>query len=152
MEEFVVEIKNNINKPIKSKKNEKNFRFRELVSHITKKIPNISISNNINTDGDIQFSVSMFDLGLSFDSFLKYKNETFSDYIANFLGELLVRENINEFRQFLIDIDVDDYNHMISHYEHCQFGMEILKNKFIFVFHVSLLHGLLTENFRSRIK
>jgi len=151
MEEFVVKIKNNIKHNIK-KEEEKDLRFRNLVSKIIQSPSKIAISDKISKDGDVQFSVSMVDLGLTFNLFLKYKNEIFLDFMANFLGEFLIRENISQFRHLLISINVDKYNLMISHYEHRQFGMEVTKNKFIFTFHVSLLQSILTEGFRKRMK
>jgi hypothetical protein len=152
MEEFVVKIKDNIGKKTEAIKDQKDPRFRKLISKIIQSVPDVNIFDSVNKDGDVQFSVSMADLGLTFDLFLKYKNEIFSDFMANFLGELLVRENINQFRQLLTSINVDEYNSMVSHFEHRQFGMEVTRNKFIFLFHVSLLHSLLTEGFRKKIK
>ena len=150
MDNFIAEIKNNIKKEPKS--SDCPNKLREILKHIVNTPePKIQILNNGEGDGDVKFSVSRKYLGISYDTLLKYRAEIFSDYVANFLGELLVRDNIEEFAKILTGMLGDKYS-VVNEYEHRKFGMEILRDEFIFIFHISLLQSILTEDFKRQIK
>lgn len=151
--EFMVQTRNSTEKKHKVEQSRaKNCRFREFISEIIASVPEIDIMDGCNKEGDVRFSVKMKDLGISFDMFVQYKTEIFSDFMANFIGELLVRENINQFAHILTSIDLDEYPTTVNNFEHRQFGLEFASNKFVFSFHVSLLQSILTENFKKKIK
>jgi hypothetical protein len=151
--EFMVQTRNSTEKKRKVEQSRaKNCRYREFISKIIASVPEIDIAEGCNKEGDVRFSVKMKDLGVSFDMFVQYKTEIFSDFMANFIGELLVRENINQFAEILTSIDLDEYPTTVNNFEHRQFGLEFTNNKFVFSFHVSLLQSILTENFKKKIK
>jgi len=150
MDNFIAEIKNNIKREPKSADSPN--KLREILRHIVNTPePKIHILNSGEGDGDVKFSVSRKSLGIPYESLLKYRSEIFSSYIANFLGELLVRDNIEEFARILTGLDGDKYS-IVNEYEHRKFGMEILRDEFIFIFHISLLQSILTEDFKRQIK
>jgi len=128
------------------------FRYRELILEFLKHDLSITVSDNVQSDGDIHFSISLKNSGLNLDIYTKYKDAIFSDFFANFLGELLVRENINMFSKILTDkVGAKDYYRLVNTYEHRQFGMEINRNDLIFSFHISLLQSILTESFKKKL-
>jgi hypothetical protein len=129
-----------------------NVRYRELIQILIKYNPPVVLYNSIKNDGDIQFSVPLKNIGINNELYLKYRDVIFSDFIANFLGELLVRENIEEFSVILTNkIDAEDYPQLVNTYEHHQFGMEINGCDLVFSFHISLLQSILTESFKKRL-
>jgi len=147
-----VELKDTIKRDLEVKGRKSSSRLREFMSLVITNIPDVEILGRCDKGGDVRFSVAMIDLGLTFDLFLKYKKEIFSDYMANFLGELLIRENVNEFSKLLTTIKADDYHQVVNGFEHRQFGMEVVRNKFTFSFHVSLLQTILTEDFKEKVR
>ena len=150
MEDFVVEAKKNTGRTIEHGA-DKDSRYRELIQHLMKYQPEVSEIKRCDKSGDVTFSVPMKELGLTFDTFMKYREEIFSDYIPNVLGELLVRENINKFYKKLSGIQAKKYDYVVNRFEHKQFGMHVEKSKFIFCFHISLLQSILTKTFERKI-
>lgn len=151
MEEFVNFMQSNKNEKKEINLNRmQNTKFRELISKIIDFNPEVEIVDKVNQEGDVKFFIKMKDIGIDFDSFINYKNEIFSDFIANFLGELIIRENINKFANLLTNIDVENYISTVNDYEHRQFGMEVYNRKFAFSFHVSLLQSILVKNFFTK--
>lgn len=147
MEEFICEIENNLKtteSPIS-----KNTKLRELISKVVSYSPYIKDIEDLNEEGDVVFKASMKDLGLTYDLFCNYKSEIFSVFTANFIGELLVRENIDLFAKILTKIEVEDYPDMVHKYGHKKFGMEICNDIVLFKFHISLIQYILIEEFRS---
>jgi len=151
MDDFAVELENNISK---SRKNEDrmSLEYRELFSLFITTSPKINILSKVSDDGDIKFSVDRKDMGISFDDLVKYRDQVFSDFNANFIGELLVRENIDQFAKILVSLDKEAYPSIVNRYQHKKFGMEVVREKFTFKFHISLLQSILTEDFKRQIK
>jgi len=148
MDEFITAIKNNIGTQCGPDK--KSNRFREFLHIISTSNPEIRIIEKCSDEGDVTFEVSMKSLGISYDNLIKYKYEICSDFSANFLGELLVRENIEKFVKIITELK-DDYKSKVTKFEHKKFGMKIFRDKFIFVFHISLIQSILTEDFRRKM-
>lgn len=150
MEEFIDEIENSICKDNLQSKSKKPSRFKELLMSISNAEPVVRIVDGCDSEGDIHFEVVINSLGLDFNNLLKYKPEISSDFFVNFLGEYLVRENMDKFVRVAEDLK-DDYYSIVNKYEHKKFGMKIARDKFIFTFHVSLIQYILTEDFK-RVK
>lgn len=106
------------------------------------------ISNiQISTEGDITYSVSFSDLGFDYEQILFYKSQISCQFFVDFIGEYFVRENIEK---FIFSIEgMDDYYRIANKYRHRCFGIKIEDNCFKFIFHVSLLQNILTEDFRK---
>ena len=150
MDNFVKEIKKSFARDMKN--NYKiNSRFRNLLNFIMLNPPPVEIIE-IKNDGDIIFSILTADIGLSFGNYIKYKTEILSSFFANFLGELLVRENIDQFTPILTNIKDEKYLSTVNGYTHTKFGIKIFQDKFIFTFHMSLLQSILTEDFKKHIE
>ena len=149
MDEFITAIKNNIGTQ-SANTDKKSNRFRDLLSIISMSNPEIKIIEKCSDEGDITFEVAMKSLGISYENLIKYKYEIGSDFVANFLGELLIRENIEKFARIITDLK-DDYKARVTQFEHKKFGMKIFRDKFIFVFHISLIQSILMEDFRRKI-
>jgi len=139
----VLEMNNNI---------ETISKHRELLAIVlNNKIPHIQFITEIDKQGDILFNINLEDVGLTRDIIVKYNKEIFSNMFADLLGELLVRENIQDFAIKLTKLDCDYYLEALSHKNHVRFGMKIDKGFMVFRFHISLLQNILTEDFKAII-
>jgi len=148
MEEFVAEIKNNIGKDdFDNCIAKKSTRLKEILSKIINSDPEVAILNSINEDGDVQFEVSLRSVNVSAEIINKYRSEISTDFAANFIGEFIVRENVNKFVGILTGLR-GNYASIVNKFEHRRFGMKIFCNKFVFTFHVSLLQNILFEDFK----
>ena len=153
MEDFVMELRKNIDSNKKSDREPSLDKLRQLISLLALNPPeSIKIEGISTTEGDVSFSVDRKAFGISFSNLKKYTSEMFSPFIVDFIGELLVREYINDFAEILTHIENDKYQSLVNSYGHCSFGMEFANDKFIFTFHVSLLQSILTEDFKAEIK
>lgn len=158
MDNFVDQLKDNINTDENPKSNKGSSAncFREILYYVSQSSfsPEVKIIGNKKCDsyGDIRFEVSMKSLGFSYDVFLKYKKDICSILISNFLGELVVRENINHFAKIITGISSEDYSTLVNKYDHRKFGVDVYRDKFIFIFHVSLLQDILLEDLKRKIK
>jgi hypothetical protein len=150
MTESLEELENSIDKDNIQNKPKKTSRFRELFASISNSNPDVKILDGCDSEGDIHFEVLISSLGLDYSNLLKYKSEISSDFFVNFVGEHLVRENIEKFVKVAEDLKGDYYS-IVNKYEHKKFGMKIVREKFIFIFHVSLIQYILTEDFK-RVK
>jgi hypothetical protein len=147
-EDNVTELKNNV--VPETNENRKSIRHRELLHSFINASAEVKVTEDCNDDGDITFEVSLRSLGLTYDTFIKYRTELCSDFIANFMGELLVRENLDKFTKILINLK-DLYISKVTAYKHKKFGMKIFKDKFVFTFHISFIQSILTEDFRKKL-
>jgi hypothetical protein len=133
--------KQNISKPI--------TKHRDLFLSIIHSTPVIQAINLYEDSGDMSFSISAKDIGLSLDDFQKYHQEIFSHFVVDFVGELLVRENLNSFVPYITEMKSDLYIHAVSHSNHQRFGMKFDKGELTFRFHISLLQRILTQDFKN---
>ena len=124
--------------------------YRMLFSKFIDSHPKIKIENVV--DGDIRFSVSMSDLDLTYQEIKDYRTQLYSYLAVNFMGELLVRENIDEFALILTSIDKDKYAFIVNGFEHKKFGLRIIKGRFHFSFHISLVQSILNEDFKRELR
>jgi len=110
--------------------------------------PKASIED-VCSDGDVVFSVPLSDLGLTSES-LALTPLSQTDFFANFVGEYIVRKNINQFADVLYSIDPQIYEEVVCAEEHTGFGSVISKNTIMrFSMHISLVQQILTEDFKK---
>jgi len=152
MDNFVTELKKNINIDSKTGEPSKSSRLRELLYYVSVSDPEISVIDKCDEDGDIKFEVPMKTMGITNDLMIRFKKEICSDFVANFLGELLIRENINQFAQILTNIHPELYPSVVNRFEHRKFGMDINKDKLIFCFHISLLEDIMLEDIKRKVR
>lgn len=146
MDEFVTEIQN-ISVHCEEPK-QKSIKLRDLFNYILSSSPCSEIKiTGPNECGDMSFELPMGHLGLSYDVLLSYKKEISSELAANFIGELLVRENIDKFAKLIVHLK-DDYKEKVNRAKHVRFGLTLYRDRIIIYFHVSLIQTLLTEDFR----
>lgn len=100
--------------------------------------------------GNISFSFALRDIGLSESNIYLNKQELSSKFFLSFLGELLVRENINEFMEKLSGVDIEEYLGT-SNRRHEKFGMRKIEGKLTLTFHISLLKDLIAEEFQFQL-
>jgi len=150
MEEFFVEMKENMKKENKELKHTLN---RKCLSLILSSHPQEILDLRKGRDtGDLVFSISLEECGLSsFDLCEKYKPVILNSYIGNFLGEFLIRENIDRFARVLTDLDTTEYIPIVNSWSHKKFGIEFSGDLLSFYFHVSLIQKILMEDFRESI-
>jgi hypothetical protein len=148
MDEFVTEIQNNTKLPTPDRR--KNCRFRELFGIILAGQAEIKSIENCDPEGDISFEVPMKSLGITYEVLSEYRDEISSEFVANFIGEILVRENKDRFVKLMTDLGGNYYD-TVNKYAHRKFGMKVYKECFVLRFHVSLIQSLLTESFRKKI-
>jgi hypothetical protein len=150
MDEFVTEIQTNIGFTTENAKN-KSSKLRELFSKIiVSPSSEINIVEKCSEEGDVIFEVPMRSIGIPYDVLVDYKDEIVSDWFANFIGELLIRENINKFAKIITELG-DGYFTKVNSSNHVRFGNRIWKDKFIFTFHISLVQKILTEKLLKKI-
>lgn len=151
MEEFIEQIEERLGRDCLLNKVKKLSRLRELMKAIFSAEPSIKIlEGGCDAEGDIHFEVLTDSLGIDYNNLLKYKPEISSDFFVNFIGEYLVRENMEAFVKVAENLK-DSYHSVVNKYEHKKFGMKIQRGKLIFIFHISLIQGILTEDFK-RVK
>tara|TARA_R110000824_G_scaffold148242_3_gene317825 strand:+ start:1665 stop:2120 length:456 start_codon:yes stop_codon:yes gene_type:complete len=104
-------------------------------------------------EGDIIFTITMDSLGVSRDVFWEHTGEIFSPFVADFLGELIIRTNLDKFTDKLTRMHHDSFVYAVKGGEtetcHKRFGMKVKDGMISFRFHISLLHEILTEDFRQ---
>lgn len=127
-------------------------KYRELLQYVIANVPSIEIMDGCNEHGDVRFGVKLVDLGLTPEIMSQYKAEVFCNFSANFIGELLVRENMDAFVRILTDISAEDYPSVVNFHEHLTFGLKVAGARMIFAFHISLLQKILTEDFEEQLK
>lgn len=152
MDDFVTQLRQNINTGSDSEKGMNNSRYREILYYISVSNPEVNEITCCDKDGDVKFEVSMKSLGITYDLMVKYKKEVCSDFMANLLGELVIRENINIFASILTSINPELYSSIVNRFEHRKFGMDINREKLVFSFHVSLLQQILLEDIKRQIR
>jgi len=146
MEEVAVRLDNN------TRDDDVLSKLRSLFLILAKNKPKIHSIKFLNLDGDIQFSVNTKDQGLEATEFIKYRSVLFSPLVANFWGEMLLRENIDLFAPLLTSLGNDQYASAVNGFEHNKFGMHMGSGNLVFMFHASLLQSILTEDFKIQIK
>ena len=149
MDEYVKSIK----EEVKSEDNIDNVavsNYRELFLKFIQATPQIKIEQI--SKGDITFSVSIKEMGLNYQDLQKLRTEIYSYLSVNFIGELLVRENIDHFAHILTKINKEKYADVVNGFEHKKFGLKISKSRFQFCFHISLVQSILNENFRREVR
>jgi hypothetical protein len=151
MDNFVAQLKHNRNIDTETGNRTKNRRFREIMFYIASSDPEVCIIDGCSKEGDVKFEVSMESLGLTRELYGRYKKDICSEFMADFLGELLIRENLNEFAIVLTNIHPEVYPKVVDNADHYNFGMDVVRDKFIFVFHMSLLKRILLEDVRKKI-
>jgi len=104
-------------------------------------------------NGYLSVVVSMHSINLTPKDFYKYNKELFSKFIADFLGELVIRHNM----KYFFDAIVKQGNYLCNPYvinqKHTHFGLKIdnSNENLIFILHVSLIQRILTENVRQQM-
>jgi hypothetical protein len=156
MEDFVAMIKQQNGYKESIGEDCKSNGFRKILASIASASSDIKIIiHDIQHDdkGKITFTVNRRDLSISYDTLVKYKDQIFTSMMINFIGELLVREHINEFVKSLTDFDGDDYDIVVNSHDHRSFGIHTDSGEyFVFSFHASLIQNILAERFDRQIK
>lgn len=127
-------------------------KYREVLSIIVQNPPKEILIGEWNEKGDLNFSINLTDIGLTYRDYKLYDDEVFSYFVVDFMGELIIRENLQLFADKLQEYDINDY--MISLQEqgtHKRFGVRTHQGKLIFKFHASLLKNILTEDLREQL-
>lgn len=146
MEEFITEIQNGI-KMIPEEIKKQN-RYRGLFAKIISTNAEVKIINKCDEDGDIVFEVPMKSVGITYSDLLYYKEEIASEFVANFIGEIAIRENMDKFAILVTDLK-DNYLERVNKFIHRKFGMKIYKDSFVLRFHASLIQSILLEDFKK---
>ena len=101
--------------------------------------------------GRILFSIGVEDAGFTMaDVQKRYNRQIFSNFVADFMGQLILRDNISRFTNEMMAMQADVFTQAVGSCTHQRFGMslDIEKHELIFSFHVSLLTEILTEEFK----
>ena len=125
-------------------------RLRKLLGLVLNSTPTISNISDCDKDGEIKFSVFLKDMGLSYEDIKEFKNEMLSNFFADFLGELIVRKNINFFAEKMTAINSRSMSNLLRTSSHFRFGMKLYGDRLEFAFHISLLQNILTEDFKRQ--
>ena len=117
---------------------------REIVTAIMSSKQKITI-DAVQVEGDVAFHVSLKDCGLDKD--VCSSPTLRKRFFVNFVGELLVRENIQKFAEILYGLDPALYSKMVCSCKHTDFGMVIdhKMSMMTFQMHLSLVQEIITE-------
>lgn len=141
-----------VNKPIADipHKTLSSSRLRKLLGIIlAAPSPQLRKITECDGDGEIKFSVLIEDIGLTMDEFKEFRHEVFSSMFVETLGELLIRENMDDFMDHLTSLPAEEYDDLFSRHNHFCFGMKIYRGRLEFAFHISLIRNILTEDFKN---
>ena len=135
------------------------FHCREILQKFVNapppKVRSISFieSENLEGDlvrtGDLAFTVSLSDMGIDRETYIRCSNEFFSNFMADIFGEFLVRENIGMFVKLISSMKTDEYMQSVSSKVHKRFGMNLEYQTITFKFHISLFQNIITEDLKS---
>ena len=126
--------------------------IRHLLVQLVKRRPQIVSISDYDEAGDMRFIVNLADLGVSVEDYYKYNKDFLSNFMVDFIGELLIRENIDLFLPKLTSTHMDKnaYISAVSKSIHRRFGMKLEKGVMTFSFHISLIQEILTEDFKLK--
>lgn len=143
MEALALAIENRIKQDHKdfNKKTE----LRDVISQIIPFSPSVEIIG-IDKDGDIRFRVPRKETGITTDLYIKHKQIILSSYVISSAGELILRENIDMFSDFIVNLNPDMFEELVNKWSHKDFGMDVQKEYILFKFHASLLQAILIES------
>jgi hypothetical protein len=128
----------------------KTSKYRELYQLIVSSNSEIKILETCSSEGDVRFEVPILSLLQTYQNYEKYKKELSSCFSANFIGEFLVRENMDKFVDILTNLK-DEYMPVVNKYIHRSFGMFTIKDKFHFVLNINHIQNIMTEDLYKRI-
>lgn len=120
--------------------------IKEIIISIISSDPK-PIINVVQADGDVTFHIKLKECNISKEDCTN--SLLFTRFFVNFIGEFLVRQNIDIFASILIGLDHALYQKMVCTCSHHDFGM-IIGPKFstmLFQMHISLAQSILTEEF-----
>jgi hypothetical protein len=120
--------------------------IKEIITSIISSDPK-PIINVVQADGDVTFHIKLKECNISKEDCTN--SLLFTRFFVNFIGEFLVRQNIDIFASILIGLDHALYQKMVCTCSHHDFGM-IIGPKFstmLFQMHISLAQSILTEEF-----
>lgn len=154
MEEYIEEMKSDTESCSKALPNKNSILLREVLVSLCSIsiVPKIKITNPCDENGNVVFEAYTESAKDLYDFFLKHKSESqaYTNFIANFTGELLIRENIDVFAKIIMDLK-KSYSNKVTKFKHKTFGMTIFDNKIVFKFHISLLESILTEDIKRMV-
>lgn len=140
-------------------KGSKSFHCRDILQKFVNspppKIRSISFieiedkDGNVTRTGDLAFTISLSDMGVDRETYLRCPNEFFSNFMADTFGEFLVRENIKMFIKLISSMKTEDYIQSVSSKTHKRFGMNLEYQTLTFKFHISLFQNIITEDLKN---
>lgn len=121
----------------------------KVFSRIVQSEPKVII-DEFRDDGDVVFSVQMTELGIKPEAMIGNVVAD-TDFFNNFVGEYVVRKNVDQFAELLFGIDPRLYESVVCANDHTDFGMVVVKDMVRFSMHISLVQRILTEDFKKVI-
>jgi len=121
-------------------------KYRKLLQKVIDNPPKNIFIEDVSEEGNLRFSVNLNEIGLTNIEYKEFDNEVFSYFIVDFLGELMIRDNLHLFVKKLEDIDLSTIDEKRNH---VRFGIVTKNGKLIFKFHITLLKSIITENLRE---
>lgn len=117
---------------------------RDVLCKIIQSDAKINIQK-VDPEGDVYFTVDFDSLGLAEDEIYE-AHIVQSRMFVNFIGEWLVRCNLDTLTKYLTEIKPQEYSRMLNGTEHGNFGMFISRKRIRFQFHISLVQRILNED------
>ena len=124
-------------------------RNRTVLAKFLSASPKIQYISEPDENGDMVFVINTKDIGMNNEYFEKYCKEIFSNFVVDFMGELLIRDNLAMFVPYITSMKCKDYLKAVGYCRHIRFGMKREKEKMVFRFHISFLQEILTEDFKT---
>jgi len=137
----------------KNSNSDRDLSYRDLILKIISSLDcPINIRSFDEKEGKIVFSVSLECMEMPYEYIISHKNRLFCNFMANFMGEFFIRENMNKFAEIVTNLEFEKYNTAVSGKEHRNFGLDYINGSLVFAFHVSLIQSILFENIKNKIK
>ena len=122
-----------------------------LFVKLTKANPELVIDPPMTKEGDICFRIPIEGTGLTRATWNKTPLVR-APFAMNYLGELLVRKNLDAFLRLLNGIDPSAYHRVVNSYRHQCFGYKSDGDSLRFWFHISLLQRILLEDMQEMMR
>lgn len=121
--------------------------MRKIITAIVSTKPRIVVGP-VRADGNVSFDVRVKDCGLTKGDCANPIMAT--KFMVNFIGELLVRDNIDKFAPIVNGFDKAVYEKIVGDVVHADFGMatDAKLSCMTFHMHLSLVSNIMTEDFR----
>lgn len=112
------------------------------------------LKNGDDLTGFVDVTIDTKELGIPFKMYTSKFGKVLSTlHMVNFIGEMVVKTNINKITSEVLKVNSTKFLEITNASSHLNFGVkyDFTSKNIIFIFHISLLPRILTEEFKRNI-